>query len=328
LKYLIAGLGSIGRRHLENLRILDPEGEITIWHTHSPKRAGLAGGVREVFSFEDAIRQKPDIAILATPASTHIPLAQKLAGAGIDIFIEKPVSSTHEGLAELRQIQDANGILIMVGYNLRFHPPLGVLKQCLNEGKIGRLLSIRVEVGQYLPEWRPGTDYRTSVSAKTELGGGAILELSHEIDYARWLAGDVTTVMSMAERVSDLEIDGEDLAEIILRFSSGALGSIHLDMVQRSPSRSCKMVGTLGTAIWDGMSDSVQVFTTETRQWTEVNPAGKQDRNQMYLDELDHFLTCCRTRKDPTISLTDGARALEIALAVLESSRTKRSVSL
>ena len=322
------GLGSIGKRHLDNIRILDPEADITIWHTHSHRGSGSAGPAREVFCFNDAIAKKPDIAIIATPASVHIPVAQALAREGIDLFIEKPLSATMEGISELLRIQKTTRNLIMVGYNLRFHPAIHALKQCITEGKIGKLTGIRAEVGQYLPDWRPGTDYRQSVSAQKELGGGAVLELSHEIDYTRWLAGEVTSVMSMTDHVSDLDIDVEDSAEIIMRFSSGALGSIHLDMIQRSPSRSCKVIGTLGTALWDGTSDCVMLFTPETNQWNPVNPGGKIDRNHMYLAEMEHFIACCRNRTEPSVTISDGKRVLEIALAALESSREKRCITI
>lgn len=328
MNYLIVGLGSIGKRHLDNIRILDPESDITIWHTRSHRGTGSAGPAQEVFCFDDAIAKKPDIAIIATPASVHIPVAQVLAREGIDLFIEKPLSSTMDGISELLQIQKTAGNLITIGYNLRFHPALNALKQCITEGKIGKLVSIRAEVGQYLPDWRPGTDYRLSVSAQKKLGGGAVLELSHEIDYTRWLAGEITSVMSMTDRVSDLDIDVEDSAEIIMRFSSGALGSIHLDMIQRSPARSCKVIGTLGTAIWDGVSDSVMIFTTETNQWNQANPVGKIDRNSMYLSEMEHFITCCRNRDEPSVTISDGKRVLEIALAALESSREKRCIAV
>lgn len=328
MKFLIVGLGSIGKRHLNNIRIIDPEAKITIWHTRSRQEIEPAGVVREVFCYEDAISPKPDIAIIANPASAHIPIAQKLSQEGIDLFIEKPLSSTMEGISELLQIQKISGNLIIVGYNFRFHPALNVLKQCITEGKIGKLVGIRAEVGQYLPDWRPGTDYRLSVSAQKELGGGVILELSHEIDYTRWLAGEITSVMSMTDHVSDLDIDVEDSAEIILKFSSGALGSIHLDMIQRTPARSCKVIGTLGTAIWDGASDSVMIYTIETNQWNQANPVGKTDRNRMYLSEMEHFISCCRNRNEPDVTISDGKRVLEIALAALESSKNKRCIAV
>ncbi|MCK9630275.1 MAG: Gfo/Idh/MocA family oxidoreductase [Methanoregula sp.] len=331
MRYLLVGLGSIGKRHLSNIKTLDPGGYITIWHTHTKKSEAALPDPRTdrfVYSLEEAIDPKPDVAFIATPASAHIPIAIKLAREGIDLFIEKPLSSHLSGIDELLEIQKAQQILIMVGYCLRFHPPLQLLKQCVSEGKIGRLLAIRAEVGQYLPDWRPGTDYRTSVSARRELGGGAVLELSHELDYVLWLAGEITVVTAQADRVSDLEIDVEDTVDIILKFASGAQGSIHLDMVQRPSTRCCKVVGTEGIVIWDGTTDSVQFFSNETGEWSILHPGQKVDRNLMYLSELEHFFACIRERKEPLVTGTDAERVLSLALAALQSSREQRSIYL
>lgn len=324
------GLGSIGKRHLRNIRAIDPEGYITVWHTRAKKSDGDPDvpADRVVYSFEEAIDPKPDVAFITSPASVHIPVATRLAGEGIDLFIEKPLSSVLAGIDELLQIQKRHNTLIMVGYNLRFHPPLQVLKQCIGDGRIGKILSIRAEVGQYLPEWRPGTDYRTSVSARSELGGGAVLELSHELDYAMWLAGDVASVTAQAGRLSDLEIDVEDTAEMILRFASGAMGSIHLDMVQRPTVRYCKVLGTEGTVTWDGTTDAVMLYSHNTGQWSTLHPGQKTDRNLMYSAELEHFFACVRERKEPLVTGADGKRVLQLALAALQSSREQRSIAL
>jgi len=283
---------------------------------------------RVVYSFEEAIDPKPDVAFITNPASAHILIATRLAREGIDLFIEKPLSSILSGVDHLLQTQKKHKILIMVGYNLRFHPPLQILKQCVREGKIGKLIIIRAEVGQYLPEWRPGSDYSNSVSARSELGGGAVLELSHELDYARWLAGEVISVTAQTDRLSDLEMDVEDTAEIIIRFASGALGSIHLDMVQRPSTRYCKVTGTDGTIIWDGTTDSVRLFSNETNHWSMLHDAQKVDWNQMYISELEHFFACIRERKEPLITGLDGKRVLQVALAALQSSREQRSITL
>lgn len=331
LRYLVVGLGSIGKRHLRNIKKIDPEGFVTIWHTHA-KRSDMeimdTLPERVVYSFEEAIDQKPDVAFITNPSSAHIAVAIKLARKGIDLFIEKPLSSSLDCVEELLQIQKDKRILIMVGYNLRFHPPLQILKQCVGEGKIGKLIGIRAEVGHFLPEWRPGTDYRSSVSARSELGGGAVLELSHELDYALWLAGEVTSVTAQTDRISDLEIDVEDTAEIILRFASGALGSIHLDMVQRPSTRYCKVMGTKGTIIWDGTTDSVRLFSNETGHWSTLHDAQKIDWNKMYISELEHFFACIRKRKEPLITGTDGKKVLQVALAALQSSREQRIITL
>lgn len=331
MHYLIAGLGSIGRRHLKNIKTIDPGASVTVWHTHSKpdRNDSLHENVDAVvYSFDDAMQTRPDVALITNPAPFHIPVAKKLADEGIDLFIEKPLSTDLPGIDMLQEISQARKKIIMVGYNLRFHRPLQVIKQSLESGSIGDILSIRAEVGQYLPDWRPDSDYRSTVSARKELGGGVVFELSHELDYVRWLVGEVTTVSAHAGHLSNLDMDCEDTAEIILKFKNGAIGSVHLDMVQRSPARFCKIIGTEGTLMWEGNTDSISLFTLKKPQWSLIHPPGKVDRNEMYLSELRHFLYCVETRTEPAIGIEDGKRALKIALAVLRSSEENRSISL
>lgn len=331
MRYLVAGLGSIGRRHLTNIKKVDPQATITIWHTHTKKdeiKDQKANGDRIVYSFEEAVHPKPDIAFITTPSSTHIGMAKKLVEKKIDLFIEKPLSIDMAGVDELLALANKNDTKIMVGYNFRFHHPLQLMKECIDKRKIGRIISIHAEVGQYLPEWRPGTDYRKSVSANRNLGGGAILELSHELDYVRWFAGEVTSVTAVADHISDLEMDVEDAAEIILRFANGALGSVHLDMIQRLSTRQCRVIGSEGTIVWDGNTDSVMLYTAASKAWSEVHPAQKVDRNEMYIGELQHMIHCVKERRAPDITGEDGRRVLEIALASLQSSKEQRCIHL
>lgn len=331
LRYLLVGLGSIGKRHLKNLRSIEPDSHITIWHT-SPKRNGSEENVpladRVVYSFEESISPKPDAAFITSPAATHIPLAEKLARESVDLFIEKPLSASLFGIDDLLKIQREKKALIMVGYNLRFHRPLQILKKNIDDGKIGKIIGILAEAGQYLPHWRPGTDYRNSASARSDLGGGAVLELSHELDYSLWLLGDVISVTAQAAHLSNLEIDVEDSADIILRFSQGAMGNIHLDMIQQPSSRNCKIVGTDGTIIWNGLTDSVMLFSNGTGEWSVLHPPEKEDWNSMYMAEMEHFLSCIRSRKAPLITGEDGKRALTVALAALRSAKEQRSICL
>lgn len=331
LNYLLVGLGSIGKRHLKNLRSIEPDSHITVWHT-SPKRNESEDNItladRVVYSLEEAIFPKPDAAFITSPASSHISLAEKLVRESIDLFIEKPISASLSGIDELLKVQKTKKTLIMVGYNLRFHHPLQILKKNIENGKIGKIICIQAEAGQYLPHWRPGTDYRNSASARSDLGGGVILELSHELDYSLWLLGEAISVTAQAARLSNLEIDVEDTADILLTFSQGAMGNIHLDMIQQPSSRNCKVVGTGGTITWDGLTDSVMLFSNQTGEWSVLHPPKKEDWNSMYIAEMEHFLSCIRSRKVPLITGEDGKRALMVALAALRSAKEQRSIAL
>jgi len=331
MNILIAGLGSIGRRHLTNLRRIEPGANLTIWHQRSrshgpPELPGLAA--RHVYSVEEALETRPDVAVITSPASVHIPTALAMAREGVHLFIEKPLSHTLEGINDLLVLCRRQNLVLMVGYNLRFYEPLQLIKKALDDGRVGRVLTMRAEVGQFLPDWRPGTDYRATGSARNELGGGVVLELSHELDYARWLMGEVTSVMARVARLSNLEIDTEDTAEIILQFSNGALGSIHLDMIQQPATRTCRISGTEGTITWDWESDRVHLFEARNRTGQDLGPVRDIDRNEMYVAELRHFLDCIKGNATPLIDGNDGRRVLEIALAVRRSSEEQRAIEI
>ena len=202
------------------------------------------------------------------------------------------------------------------------------MREALTDRRIGRVITIRAEAGQYLPDWRPSCDYRQSVSASRDLGGGALLELSHELDYVQWLLGDVQSVSAHVDRLSDLEIDVEDVAEVILQFRNGAVGSVHLNMVQRSASRTCRIIGTDGIMTWDWESHRVRCFSAATGNWTDLHPAKQLEHNDMYVSELRHFLDCIQKRKTPEVDGQAGARVLQVVLAAKRSSQDQRMVEL
>jgi predicted dehydrogenase len=288
----------------------------------------VPGANRVVYNLADALAERPDMALIAGPAVTHIETGLALAREGVHLFIEKPLAHDLQHVEALIADCHQRNLVMMVGYNLRFSEPLRLMQQAARDGRIGRMVGLRAEVGQYLPDWRKDADYRQGVSARRDLGGGAILELSHELDYARWLMGEVKTVSAQADRVSDLEVDVEDLAEITLRFQSGAIGNVHVDMLQRAATRTCRLIGTEGTLIWDGISNQVRLFEAETKAWLDLHPATPIDRNAMYVAELNHFFKCVANRTRPLISGEDGRRVLQIALASRQSASEQRVIEL
>jgi len=330
MRAVIAGLGSIGQRHLKNLRRIAPEAAIRVWHQHSRPgdRTDPVEADRVVYTLDEALDPLPDFVVIANPAPMHIETARQFAEQDVDLLIEKPLAASMDGVENLLTLCDERGLICMVAYVFRFYDPLRLAKAVIAGGQIGRVLAFNAEVGQYLPDWRPGRDYRETVSARRELGGGAVLELSHEIDLARWLVGKVKTVGAQMGKLSDLEIDVEDTAEITLGFENGAIGRVHVDMVQRSPVRGLRIVGTEGTLTWDWQSHRVQVYTEESEMWRDLHPAVEMDRNEMYVTELEHFLDCVAHRTEPVIGGEDGRRVLEIALAAKQSAVEQRVITL
>lgn len=319
-RFVVAGCGSIGKRHLRNLLELSA-GEVLAFDVQAERRheVGAALGVETLASLEEVWARQPDVLLVALPTALHLPLALAAAERRIHLFIEKPLASGWDGVDRLLSLVRQREIVTLVGCNLRFHPGLARVKQLLGENRIGRVLAARVEVGQYLPDWHPWEDYRQSYSARAELGGGIILDAIHEIDYIRWLLGEITRVTCCAEKLSALEIDTEDTAAIIARCANGAIVEIHLDYIQRAYSRTCQIIGDEGTIHWNYGSGEVRWYSAHDRRWqTFSNPAGWQP-NQMYVDEMAHYLRCLAGEEAAALDVSEAAQVLRIALAAKTS---------
>lgn len=335
-RFVVCGLGSIGRRHLRNLRTLVPDAQIAVWRQHTPIGTDAVpppGADTYVHSLEEALAFCPDAALIAGPAPSHVPTAIAFAREGIHLFLEKPLSTSLDGIDELLATCAQRRVTLLVAYCMRFLHALQTMRRMIGDGDIGRPLSALVEAGQYLPDWRHPTDYRTGVTAQAKLGGGALLELSHEIDYARWLFGEVEEVTAHVDRVSDLEIDVEDVAKIILKMRGldgkpGPLVSLHLDLLQRQANLACRVIGTQATLEADLMLGTVRIARAEEPGWTPVACEVEKDGNAVYLRQFTHFLDCCRGRATPFITGCDGRRVLEIVIAARTSSATGRRVAI
>jgi predicted dehydrogenase len=325
MNILVIGCGSIGQRHLRNLRGLGISPLSAVDPDPGCADAARAAGAVVHGDLEGALAARPEVALVCTPPHLHLDAARAALAAEAHVFVEKPLAASLEGVDDVLALAAARGRLLAVGYNLRFHPAVQEVKRLLDGGAIGRPLMLRLEFGQYLPDWRPRRDYRAGYNARAAMGGGILLDASHEFDCARWLCGEIKGVTAMAGKLSDLDIDVEDAALVHLRFAGGVLGEVHLDSLQRAYTRGGKLVGTEGTLTWD-FAEGVRVYRAAHGAW-DARPT-VVDPNHMYVEEIRHFLTCVRTGADPAVSGQDGRRALEIALAARVSARERREVAL
>lgn len=323
---LIVGLGSAGRRHFRNLRSLGCK-ELILHRTgrSSLPDDELQGSVT-VNDLGEALRYKPVAAIVSNPTSLHMSAALPAAEAGCHLFVEKPVSDRLEDARKLQEVTQTQGLRTLVGFQFRFHQSLRQIKFWLDSGAIGSIVSARASWGEYLPGWHPWEDYRMSYSARRDLGGGVLLTLCHPFDYLRWLLGEVEAVSAIAGRLSELELDVEDTAIVSLRFTSGAVGSVYLDFLQRPPSHHLHIVGTRGVIDWDNSDGLARCYRVETERWESFSPAVTFDRNTMFLEQMKNFLACVRGDEPAECTLDDGIRALQIALAAQESSVSGRTI--
>jgi predicted dehydrogenase len=339
MKFLIAGLGSIGRRHLRNLRALG-ESDILLYRTG---RATLPDDELSDLPVETNLRRALDLnpaaVIVANPTALHLDVAIPAAEAGCHILLEKPVSGSMERLDELAAAAKKSGSRILVGFQFRFHPTLQKAAELITGDVIGQVLTAHAHWGEYLPNWHPWEDFRQSYAARANLGGGVILTLTHPLDYVRWLAGEVESIWSFNGHISPLEVDVEDVAEIGLRFANGAVGGVHVNYVQRPPVHRMEIVGTNGTLRWDNSDGILRVYRLSAAYGTSSDhppapveerfaPPEGFERNTMFLDQMRHFIGVARGEAEPACTLDDGVRALQMALAAKQSEEQGKTISM
>jgi predicted dehydrogenase len=328
MKFLIAGLGSIGRRHLRHLTALGQE-NITLYRTHRATlpEGDLAGYPVET-DLQQALAQKPDAVVVSNPTALHLDTAIPAAEAGCHILLEKPISHSLDRVDELRTAVQKNNIRVLVGFQFRYHPGLQKIAEILAAGDVGRPISFRAHWGEYLPAWHPWEDYRKSYTSRKDLGGGVILTLTHPLDYLHWLFGEVENLWAFAGQLSDLEIEVEDTAEIGLQFVNGVIGSLHLDYNQRPPRHQLEIVCTQGTIRWDNAGEALEVYSSEAETWQTYPLPDDFERDDLFRAQMAHFLEVVSGKATPVCSLEDGIYALELALAAHKSAQTGKRIAV
>jgi predicted dehydrogenase len=313
---LVLGCGSIGQRHLRNAATLGVAERLGFDPDPARRAEAAATGATMFDDLEAALAAGAEAVYVCTPPSSHVALALRALETGAHLFVEKPLSHTLADTDRLVEAASAAGRVCMVGYNLRFHRGIARLLALVASGEIGDVISVRAEFGQYLPDWRPTRDYRQGYNAHKSLGGGVLLDVSHEIDYLRALVGEIAHVFCFARNTGRLEVDTEDLAILLMRSPSDVPVELHLDCLQRTYSRTCKVIGSEGTVLWD-YARGLDVYTVSERAWRHepLTP----DPNLMYLDQMAHFLACVRGEATPPVDAATARRVLAVVDAAKQS---------
>jgi predicted dehydrogenase len=330
LAALVVGLGSIGRRHARNWAQL---GLGPVWvcrQTDNPQPEAVAAD-RHFTRLDEALAAGPDVVLVTNPTHLHVPTALAAVRAGCHVFLEKPLGATLDGVDDLIAEAAGRGRHLMVGYNLRFHPGLARLRDLLHQGAIGRPLSLRAEVGEYLPGWHPWEDYRHTYAARRAMGGGPVLTLSHELDSVCWLLGRPVQVTCATAHSGVLEIDTEDIAEILLRFPPDVLAAVHVDYLRRPPRRFVEATGEDGVLRWEYEENRLLVYAPATREWRVELGRPAFARNDMFLAQARAVAARVQGREvepSPLPTAEEGAHVLRVALAALQSAAEGRTVAL
>ena len=325
----VVGCGSIGKRHIRNLLSVDKTLYIIPVDTSRERLDEVQSlyGLRGSDSLTAALDAGADVVFITLPTGLHLEVLREAVAANCHLFVEKPIAASSEGVAELLKRARAYGAVGFMGSNFKFHPSFAKMKQLVDGDVLGNIYSVRVQSGQYLPDWHPWEDYRQGYSAQRRLGGGILLD-AHEFIYTSWLLGEVQQIACMYARLSDLDIDTEDTASILMRMSTGAQVEMHLDYTQRAYQRSYEFHAQRGTLLWDIRQRSLRLYSAETEAWTVWDEPSGYTANDMYLAQTRHFLDCLHGQAQPLTTLEEGLYILNLTEYAKRSSETQTFVTV
>jgi predicted dehydrogenase len=325
---LVIGGGSIGKRHLRN--ILATGRSAAVVETRGDRGEEIRAqhpGTRVFSELETALREgRYRTALICVPTAHHLAPALACAKAGINVFMEKPISHSLDGVDELVKTVAGSGLVGMMGFCMRFFLPLQRAREIVAHGTLGRIVAARSLTAVYLPDWHPWEDYRSFYMARKDQGGGVLLDECHAFDWMQWLCGPIEGVCAVVGTFSDLEVDTDDVCEVIVRFAGRAVGTIHLDMVDRSIRSEVEIIGTESTLIVDLEGHTVRLWDAKARRWDTERFEPAYD--PMYVQELEHFFACVEGRQRPVVDLEAGHRIQRILDACARSSASGRWITV
>jgi predicted dehydrogenase len=260
----------------------------------------------------------------------HLAAAKVAAENGCHLFIEKALSDSLDGVQELIALTEEKKLVCMVGYQMRFHPCLKSLGEILASGDLGHIVAVNAEVGEYMPAWHKYEDYRQLYAARKNLGGGVVVSQIHEFDYLLWMFGFPSKIFATGGHLSSLDIDVEDVASVTMECHKDGLFlpvHLHQDYLQRPPTRTCKVIGDRGKVVLDFLGLTVTHYDEDGAIKTSVH-FSDFERNQLFIDQLRHFLECVKTGTAPCVGLRGGALSLQVALAAKQSMQTGQIIEL
>ena len=338
-RILFIGLGGAGQRHLRLFKENSPKGTELIAFRSTSKTPVLNPdftintkksleelyGVKIYNNFDEALNLMPDLVVISTPSSMHIQYAQLCAEKGINIFVEKPLSNSHIGLKKLNKIILKNKIFFQVGLQRRYHPQLKEIKKIIDGGAIGKISNATMTVASYIPFWHPYEDYKELYACKKNLGGGVLLTEIHEFDLCIWYFGKPISVTCVGGTYSDVGLDVEDTAHIILSYDGFSV-QVNLTFWQKHAERSIFIGGKDGCVFWN-QDDNLLKLKNYHLDSETVNEV-QMTNDSMFNSQVKDVLNPIKSESKSSVNLIDSYLSISIVLAAKKSMSEKRTVNI
>ena len=326
---LVSGVGSIGKKHIENFSKLFDCVDIVDINSNRIKEVTSKYKVRNHFkkTSEALSSQKYDAVVVAAPPHVHKEIATEVIKKKTNLFIEKPLGMHADGWEKLHQECEKNNLISYIGYCHKFIPYTTKLKQFMEKKIIGDVVHATMRWGSYLPDWHSWEDYKDFYMSKKDQGGGALMDESHGIDLVRFIIGEIDKVGAMVDNTSDLKMTSDDIALLILKMKNKSLVQINFDLSSRTPRINFEIVGKEGIIIWDRVENNLKIYTTNTKKW-ELIKFSKEDMLQMYPIQAKHFYDCIYNKQKPLTNIKDAILTQKIIDAAFKSNKTEKFIKI
>ena len=316
MKFLVCGVGSIGSRHLKNIKALGYT-DIILLRTGKSRIPSIDEFAEypTFFDISEALAQRPDICVVANPTSMHVETALAAAQQGCHLFVEKPLTNCLENLDKLEKVIKKKDLISMVTYQFRYHPHIRLLKDLLGKDKkYGSAVYASAEWSEYLPDWHPWEDYKQSYAASSELGGGVLLTQIHPLNYLNFIFGDIKKTQIQKKSSGSLDISVDDTADILIEFENNIVGHVHVDFIQKPRVHKLKVVTNIGRFEWDCHENSL-IFLRMDGTIENFSNSGFT-RNDMFRDMMACFIRDVENGKSSGFDISQAISEIKFLLAM------------
>ena len=324
MNIIIIGAGSIGKRHIKNLISIGQENITAVDKNirQLEECNKLFPQIKTLSINEELPFHKYDVVFICTPPDSHLKLLDKAINAGCHCFMEKPFALTTEGIETLLKKAENKKLKIMTGFNMRYLPLIIELREKITLGSVGKVLSCRISLSSYMPNWHPQEDYRKSFMAFHKTGGGALFDFVHGLDLAQWFLGPIEKIFCL-KQTSLLQMETDDMAALIAKTKTGTIMMFYFDFVDRVHRKSIDIIGTEGTITWDlSTEETLQHYSVKTNERTKINK--KTDYNSCYVLEVEDFFKALESDMSVESNGYNGLSTMKVLDAARKSSQSNK----
>lgn len=332
MKFLVIGLGSMGKRRIRNLQYLG-EKDIIGFDLREDRRKE-AKEKYKIKTFEDidkAMAENPDALIISTPPNHHIEYELLAVKNKKHFFCEAGIST--EKLDEVKKLAEKNKLIAAPSCTMRFNQSVKKIKELVEHRRVGKLVAVTYHMGQYLPDWHPWERITDFYAGKKETAATREM-VPFELVWLTWIMGGIKEMSCIKGKVSSLEADIDDVYQLIFRFENNAIGNMLVEVVSRSPLRILRVVGEEGTILWDWLDDIVRLYEAKTKKWTEFKEdkgfkeKGYLAKENMYIEEIRNFINAINGKEKYIYSIDEDMKILNLLKMAEKAAEKKKHITI